>query len=176
MSSTQETSTRILGQVKWFNNKAGYGFITVTDGEHSSKDIFVHYLNIRVTNSQYKYLSQGEYVEFTLDKSNSDNHELQATEVSGVKGGKLMCEIRRNNLPQTTQTASGTDQPSTYRRYKTVRDDTAQHIRNTKDNKDNKDKDGEFTQVRSRKNMRQPPALKRTNTSTVSSSSASSSV
>jgi len=73
MSSTQETSSdtqtvRLVGQVKWFNNKAGYGFITVSDGEQAGKDIFIHYSTIRVTNSQYKYLVQGEYVEFTLTK------------------------------------------------------------------------------------------------------------
>jgi len=94
------TTDRVLGQVKWFNNKAGYGFITLNDGENAGKDIFVHYTSIRVTNSQYKYLTQGEYVEFTLDKSSSEKHELQANDVSGVKGGKLMCEVRRSSLPQ----------------------------------------------------------------------------
>ena len=29
MSSTSDKTT---GQVKWFNNKTGYGFITVNDG------------------------------------------------------------------------------------------------------------------------------------------------
>uniref|UniRef100_A0A6C0JN73 CSD domain-containing protein n=1 Tax=viral metagenome TaxID=1070528 RepID=A0A6C0JN73_9ZZZZ len=104
MSTEQDTtiamdSNRLLGQVKWFNNKAGYGFITVNDGEYSGKDIFIHYSAIRVTNSQYKYLVQGEYVEFTLIKSNSDTHEYQATDISGVKGGSLMCETRRINRP-----------------------------------------------------------------------------
>jgi cold shock CspA family protein len=102
MSSEQDTASapetvRLLGQVKWFNNKAGYGFITVNDGEYSGKDIFIHYSAIRVTNSQYKYLVQGEYVEFNLVKSNTDAHEFQATDISGVKGGALMCESRRNN-------------------------------------------------------------------------------
>lgn len=97
MSSTDTQSSRLVGQVKWFNNKAGYGFITVNDGEGSGKDIFIHYSAIRVTNSQYKYLFQGEYVEFTLVKSNTDTHEFQASDVSGIKGGALMCELRRTN-------------------------------------------------------------------------------
>jgi len=92
------TDSRLLGQVKWFNNKVGYGFITVNDGEFSGKDIFTHYSAIRVTN-QYKYLVQGEYVEFTLVKSTTDTHEFQAVDISGIKGGALMCETRRINRP-----------------------------------------------------------------------------
>ena len=82
------------GRVKWFNNKAGYGFITITDGEKSGSDIFVHHTAIMITSQQYKYLVQGEYVEFTLNKVESDKHEWQASSVNGIKGGKLMCETR----------------------------------------------------------------------------------
>jgi CspA family cold shock protein len=95
----------LTGTVKWFNNKAGFGFITVCeDGEFKDKDIFVHYSSIRVLNSQYKYLVQGEYVEFTLVKVTSDTHEFQAMNVSGVKGGPIMCEIRRLVTPNTNNT------------------------------------------------------------------------
>ena len=59
-------SEHLLGRVKWFNNKAGYGFITVTDGAQSGSDIFVHHSAINVENQQYKYLVQGEYVEFDM--------------------------------------------------------------------------------------------------------------
>jgi CspA family cold shock protein len=62
-------SEHLLGRVKWFNNKAGYGFITVTDGPKSGTDIFVHHSAINVENQQYKYLVQGEYVEFHLVKT-----------------------------------------------------------------------------------------------------------
>lgn len=100
MTST-ETSTdvqlgRRTGQIKWFNNNAGYGFITINSGENSNNDIFVHYSSILVKNSQYKYLIQGEYVEFNLVKSSTDKHEYQANDVSGINGGPLMCETRRN--------------------------------------------------------------------------------
>ena len=58
---TDTNAQRLTGMVKWFNNKAGFGFITVCEGlEHAGKDIFAHYTSIRVTNSQYKYLVQGE--------------------------------------------------------------------------------------------------------------------
>jgi cold shock CspA family protein len=88
---------RYTGKVKWFNNKEGYGFITVCDaGEFLAKDIFVHYSSICVENSQYKYLVQGEYVEFNLIKVNSDKHDSQAVNISGIKGGPLMCETKRD--------------------------------------------------------------------------------
>lgn len=100
MSSTTDEVTLspsdiLIGRVKWFNNKAGYGFITVTDGDKSGSDIFVHHTAINVENQQYKYLVQGEYLEFSLLTSTSGNHEFQAGDVSGIKGGKLMCETRR---------------------------------------------------------------------------------
>jgi cold shock CspA family protein len=100
MSSTeliQNESTQeevILGRIKWFNNKSGYGFITITDGPRSGSDIFAHHSGIIVSNDQYRYLVQGEYVEFKLEKS-SGNHEYQAVDIRGIKGGKLMCETRR---------------------------------------------------------------------------------
>jgi len=106
----------LTGTVKWFNNKAGFGFITVCEqGDYKDKDIFVHYSSIRVSNSQYKYLVQGEYVDFTLVKANSDTHEFQAMNVSGVKGGPIMCEIRRSltTPPPETRTSysRGDDYP-----------------------------------------------------------------
>ena len=90
------SAEHLLGRVKWFNNKAGYGFVTVTDGARSGSDVFVHHTAINVENQQYKYLVQGEYVEFDLIKVESDKHEWQASRVAGIKGGKLMCETRHD--------------------------------------------------------------------------------
>jgi CspA family cold shock protein len=91
---TPSASEQLTGRVKWFNNKAGYGFITVTDGSRSGSDIFVHHSSIQVENQQYKYLVQGEYVDFGITKTSSGDHEWQAVDVYGIKGGKLMCETR----------------------------------------------------------------------------------
>lgn len=97
VTTNAETST-YTGRVKWFNNKAGYGFITVCDGEHAGKDIFVHYSSICSSNPQYKYLVQGEYVDFCITKPEGSDHEYHAVAVGGVKGGNLMCETRRENI------------------------------------------------------------------------------
>ena len=101
--STVTSSDRFMGRVKWFNNKAGYGFITVTDGPKAGSDIFVHHSSIKVDAQQYKYLVQGEYVEFALSSVPSGDHEFQASDVSGIKGGKLMCETRHELV--TTRTS-----------------------------------------------------------------------
>jgi CspA family cold shock protein len=139
----QTQSARLVGQVKWFNNKAGYGFITVSDGEHSGKDIFVHFSTVRVTNSQYKYLIQGEYVEFTLVNSTSDAHEFQATDVSGIRGGLLMCETRRNNRP-----VQGEATPAPTRRTR----EFSRPVRQERPEEPaSADGAGEFTQVRRRR-------------------------
>lgn len=50
----------MIGKVKWFNSKKGYGFITMEDG----KDIFVHYSDIIGTN--FKTLPNGETVNFVV--------------------------------------------------------------------------------------------------------------
>ena len=50
----------VRGNVKWFNNDKGYGFIEYLDGE----DIFVHYSAIK--QKGYKSLSEGKLVEFEL--------------------------------------------------------------------------------------------------------------
>ena len=119
MSSALSTSTpsvdRQLGRVKWFNNKAGYGFITATrDGVET--DIFVHHSDVMVVNEQYKYLVQGEYVEFIIISTEEGPHKFKASEVSGINGGKLMCETRNEfrqmKTDQPTSSSRATSNPS----------------------------------------------------------------
>lgn len=92
--SASPESKRFTGRVKWFNNKSGYGFITATVGDITGADIFVHYSAINVSH-QYKYLVQGEYVEFTLNEITDGSHPHQAGNVTGINKGQLMCETRR---------------------------------------------------------------------------------
>ena len=105
-----DESSRQLGIVKWFNNKAGFGFVTTL--EDSGKDIFVHHTGVSVDREQYKYLVQGEYVEFNLSKSDNSDHEWQAVKVKGVRGGALMCETRFLNRQEREQHTSNNDNDS----------------------------------------------------------------
>lgn len=95
--TVSSSAERFIGRVKWFNNRAGYGFITVTDGPKAGNDVFVHHSSIKVDSEQYKYLVQGEYVNFSLSDTKTSGHEFQAGEVCGINEGKLMCETRRES-------------------------------------------------------------------------------
>jgi CspA family cold shock protein len=106
MSSSQ----RFIGCVKWFNNKAGYGFVTYTDSNSSETDVFVHHSAINVDSQQYKYLVQGEYIEFDLIRVESEKHEWQASRISGIHGGKIMCETR-NELKNSRNEYKTANQP-----------------------------------------------------------------
>jgi CspA family cold shock protein len=118
---SSNNAEKFTGRVKWFNNKAGYGFVTVTDGSKSGSDVFIHHSAIKVDAEQYKYLVQGEYVEFTLSTVEGGKHEFQAAEVCGIKGGKLMCETRnelksaRTTYKSVGQEDGGDDEPSSPR-------------------------------------------------------------
>ena len=105
------SSERSLGRVKWFNTKAGYGFITASEGERKDTDVFVHHSGISVDSEQYRYLVEGEYVEFAIKQTPGATHEIQADSVSGIRGGKLMCETRRDyrETRRTFQEANGVE-------------------------------------------------------------------
>jgi CspA family cold shock protein len=51
---------KVTGQVKWFNNSKGYGFIGRPDGA----DVFVHYTAI--VGEGYRSLQEGDTVEFEI--------------------------------------------------------------------------------------------------------------
>ena len=89
--TTNTEETRLTGRVKWFNNQAGYGFLTATVDD-SEQDIFVHHSALKTTEDQFRYLVEGEYVSF-VTTTNSDN-KTTASDVTGAGGGKLMCETR----------------------------------------------------------------------------------
>jgi len=153
MSQTEAvTSERLTGMVKWFNNKSGFGFITVLgESPLSGKDVFVHYSAIRVTNSQYKYLVQGEYVDFNLVKSDSDKHEYNAADITGVKGGAIMCETRKLSLSTQPVSAAPRAYKSRDKSYDRSRD-------KSHDQASPVEGDDGFTRVEYAKPIRKPRA------------------
>jgi CspA family cold shock protein len=71
----REVGGMAQGQVKWFNDAKGYGFITQEGGE----DVFVHYSAIQA--SGFKSLSEGDRVEFEVTRGPKG---LQAANVRKV--------------------------------------------------------------------------------------------
>jgi cold shock CspA family protein len=109
-SSDTSASVRLTGRVKWFNNKTGFGFITIVGGNEQFKDaseIFAHHSAIKVSQEQYRYLVEGEYVEFSVSNTASGDHKFQAADVRGVKGGKLFCETRHEQRATASSSAGG---------------------------------------------------------------------
>lgn len=90
-----------LGCVKWFNTKSGYGFVSVINGDLKGEDIFTHHSSISVSQEQYKYLVQGEYVSILVLESESKDYKWQTKSVKGVCDGPLMCETR--NLQRSSR-------------------------------------------------------------------------
>lgn len=68
-------SERIIGTVKWFNGRKGYGFIARED----DTDVFVHYSAIAMDG--YRMLDEGQQVEFSVEEGPKG---LQAVEVKLV--------------------------------------------------------------------------------------------
>ena len=59
------------GEVKWFNNTKGWGFILSGD---TGEDIFVHFSAIN--GSGYKTLTPGQIVDFDLQKGDRGLHAI----------------------------------------------------------------------------------------------------
>ena len=98
----------VLGQVKWFNAKAGFGFVTVLEGERKESEVFVHHSGLTVEKAQFRYLVEGEYVSLEVSESTSGANKFQGANVTGVLGGRLMCETRSEASLATTEYKSGT--------------------------------------------------------------------
>ena len=86
MCNTSEDTGR-MGCVKWFDTKKGYGFLTNLD---TKEDVFIHYTSINTDDDIYKMLYEGEYVSYLSKKDAQGRHVTD--KVTGVKGGKLLCE------------------------------------------------------------------------------------
>ena len=67
------------GQVKWFNNAKGYGFILPDDG---GEDLFAHFSSINMDG--YKSLKAGESVEFEVLEGPKGIHAINIKTTGSV--------------------------------------------------------------------------------------------
>ena len=63
----------MIGKVKWFDSKKGYGFILQQDGS----EIFVHYTGIVAEG--FKALSEGQNVEYEIGGSDKGQQAIGVT-------------------------------------------------------------------------------------------------
>ena len=68
------------GEVKWFNNAKGWGFVLPEDG---GTDIFVHYSSIQGTG--YKSLVAGQIISFDTIQGDRGLHATNVTILSEVE-------------------------------------------------------------------------------------------
>lgn len=66
----------MIGKVKWFDSKKGYGFILTEEG----REVFVHYTGIVAEG--FRALTEGQNVEFEIG---SNEKGVQAVNVAVVK-------------------------------------------------------------------------------------------
>lgn len=86
----RETVGTHTGQVKWFNDRLGYGFITLCSENQDKPDVFVHHTSVRPISSKFNSLRKGEYTSFNLSHGQQGP---QAVDVTGFGGGTLMCDV-----------------------------------------------------------------------------------
>lgn len=67
---------KVQGQVKWFNNAKGYGFIGRDDGA----DVFVHYTAI--LSDGFRTLNPGDTVEFEIVQGQKGPQAANVVKVS----------------------------------------------------------------------------------------------
>ena len=67
MCRKKEEGSMPTGTVKWFNDKKGFGFISIEGGE----DIFVHHTAIQ--SEGFRTLEEGDNVEFEIVQGDKGN-------------------------------------------------------------------------------------------------------
>lgn len=106
---SETTAQRMIGRVKLFNSRRGFGFITgdVFDPVAAQKDYFFHFSSVEPqSDNYYVYLRTNEYVEFELKETDNEDPSKRfvATSITGLNNGPLLMDApRRLQTSRRTQ-------------------------------------------------------------------------
>ena len=84
MSSSQESNAvdnteTYQGVCKWFSNKKGYGFITITSDNNKGDDVFVHISAVQ--ESGLGTLNDNDHINFEIVENRGKNAAANLTKV-----------------------------------------------------------------------------------------------
>ncbi len=94
------------GQVKWFNNAKGFGFILPDDGE---KDLFAHYSSIAMEG--YRTLKAGQLVSFDIVEGPKGLHAANIMPLDNADTPQQPDETQ-DNAEKTVSPSTETKEPS----------------------------------------------------------------
>merc|ERR1712127_970735 len=79
------TEKNVVGKVKWFNVKAGFGFINRND---NGEDVYAHYSAIINKNPDHRVrsLADGELVQFNIVQGTKG---VEASDITGINGAAV---------------------------------------------------------------------------------------
>ena len=82
--ASNESIPNYVGQVKWWNDKLGYGFATIVEGVSKGREVFIHHTCIVAPATAYRSLRKNEFVSFNVtvgvkgeQATNVNNHLLK---------------------------------------------------------------------------------------------------
>jgi CspA family cold shock protein len=100
------SQSRVSGRVKWFDNRKGFGFVNNLSND---AEVFVHHTGLNSQTGVFRTLYPGEYIEFDLHHDDQSNRDY-AVNVTGVKGGSLLCENQGTRLMVRRARPAGSNQ------------------------------------------------------------------
>lgn len=120
-------TSSLVGRVKFFDTKKGFGFICgdVFNPKNNQSDYFVHYKDVCPRSNNYPVtLRPNEYVQFEVHETEhaDPNKRLKAVNVTGIAGGPLIMDATRMRRTRHDRHAPPTRRNGEY--FSTVNEQT----------------------------------------------------